>query len=165
MALTDVLFYVFSTLMLLSGLMVILSRSPIASAGFLVLSFIFLAGLYILLEAFFMAAIQILVYAGAVMVLFIFIIMLLDIKASAKKKLGTLSIAGGAILAVLFGLAFKKVLQGSSNVSVPSTLFAGDLKSVVKLLFTDYMLPFEMTALLVLVAMIGVVLLSKKELK
>jgi len=163
MALPDILFYVFSTLMLLSGLMVLLSRNPVTSALFLVMSFIFLAGLYVLLEAYFVAAIQILVYAGAVMVLFIFIIMLLDIKASVKSSFTYLTAAAGGLMASLLGFALWQTLKRTSNTSLPSPHFSGDLKSVMRLLFTDYMLPFELIALLVLAAMIGVILLSQKE--
>src|SRR5882757_4444568 len=91
----DILFWFFSIAMLLCGLLVIASRNPVASALFLVLLFVFMAGLFVLLEAFFIAAIQVLVYAGAVMVLFLFVIMLLDIKASERRKFRVLSVLGG----------------------------------------------------------------------
>jgi len=88
--------------MLVCGFFVIANRNPVACALFLVLMFVFMAGLFVLLEAFFIAAIQVLVYAGAVMVLFLFVIMLLDIKASERRKFRVLSVVGGVAVAVAF---------------------------------------------------------------
>src|SRR5882762_3068956 len=93
----DILFWFFSIAMLACGFLVITNRNPVASALFLVLLFVFLAGLFVLLEAFFIAAIQVLVYAGAVMVLFLFVIMLLDIKAEERRKIKKLGFAAGVI--------------------------------------------------------------------
>ena len=98
----DLLFWFFSIAMLVCGLLVITSRNPVTSAMFLVLLFVFMAGLFLLLEALFIASIQILVYAGAVMVLFLFVIMLLDIKASERRKFKVLGVVGG----IAVGLAF-----------------------------------------------------------
>src|SRR5438105_10681469 len=105
----DVLFYIFAALTLVCGFLVIanpFSLNPVTSAMFLVLAITSLAGLFVLLHAFFLAAVQVLVYAGAVMVLFLFVIMLLDLKAEERRKinmLGTVAgmIAVGAILAIL----------------------------------------------------------------
>jgi len=162
----DALFWFFSIAMLVCGLFVIVNRNPVASALLLVLLFVFMAGLFVLLEAFFIAAIQVLVYAGAVMVLFLFVIMLLDIKASERRKFRALGVAGG----VAVGLAF--VWELTFVLSRPLQPLAGGgeelhggLEQVVKPFFAHYMLPFEVTGLLLLVAMIGVVLLSKKEIK
>lgn len=152
--------------MLLCGVLVIVNHNPVASALSLVLLFVFLAGLFVLLEAFFLAAIQILVYAGAVMVLFLFVIMLLDIKASERRKFRWLGIIGGLVIvaALVWELAFILIQPIQPLATGPAGFQAG-LKDVVKPLFANYMLPFEVTALLLLVAMIGVILLSKKELK
>ena len=98
----DILFWFFSIAMLVCGLLVIANRNPVTSAMFLVLLFVFMAGLFVLLEAFFIAAIQILVYAGAVMVLFLFVIMLLDIKASERRKFKVLGVVGGIAVALAF---------------------------------------------------------------
>jgi NADH-quinone oxidoreductase subunit J len=162
----DILFWFFSFAMLVCGLLVIGSRNPVASALFLVMLFVFLAGLFVLLEAFFIAAIQVLVYAGAIMVLFLFVIMLLDIKASERRKFRALGVVGGITVAVAFvwelviilSRPLKPLVTGGNDLN-------GSLEQVVKPLFAHYMLPFEVTALLLLVAMVGVVLLSKKELK
>src|SRR5438270_12914919 len=96
----DALFYIFSALTLLCGFLVIAtpcSRSPVTSAMFLVLAIASLAGLFVLLGAFFLAAVQVLVYAGAVMVLFLFVIMLLDLKAELRRKVKLFSIITGFI--------------------------------------------------------------------
>jgi NADH-quinone oxidoreductase subunit J len=162
----DILFWFFSIAMLACGFLVIFSRNPVASALFLVLLFAFLAGLFVLLEAFFIAAIQVLVYAGAVMVLFLFVIMLLDIKASERRKFRALGVLGGIAVAVAFVWELKIVLaRPVKPLAGGGDELRGGLEQVVRPLFADYMLPFEVTALLLLVAMIGVVLLSKRELK
>jgi NADH-quinone oxidoreductase subunit J len=152
--------------MLLCGVLVIANRNPVASALFLVLLFVFLAGLFVLLEAFFIAAIQVLVYAGAVMVLFLFVIMLLDIKASERRKSNALGVFGGAAVAAAFVWELRLILhQPVQSLAVGNDELRGGLEQVVRPLFANYMLPFEVTALLLLVAMIGVVLLSKREIK
>src|SRR5690349_23013047 len=93
----DILFYLFAALALACGIMLLLSRNPVNSAMFLVLTIASLAGLFVLLEAFFLAAIQILVYAGAVMDLFLFVIMLLDLQVEERRKIKLLALAGGVI--------------------------------------------------------------------
>jgi NADH-quinone oxidoreductase subunit J len=160
------LFWFFSIAMLLCGVGVIANRNPVASALLLVLLFAFLAGLFVLLEAFFIAAIQVLVYAGAVMVLFLFVIMLLDIKASERRKFRVLGVLGGIAVAGTFVWELAVILRRPvTPLTGGGDELRGGLEQVVKPLFAHYMLPFEVTALLLLVAMIGVVLLSKKEIK
>src|SRR3974390_506320 len=106
----DALFYFFAFLTLVFGFLVIanpFSRNPVTSAMFLVLTIVSLAGLFVLLHAFFLAAVQVLVYAGAVMVLFLFVIMLLDLRAEERRKIKMLSVFGGILAAAsilaLFG--------------------------------------------------------------
>ncbi len=162
----DILFWFFSIAMLACGVGVIASRNPVNSAMFLVVLFFFMAGLFVLLEAFFLAAIQVLVYAGAVMVLFLFVIMLLDIKASARRKFRWLAVLGGGVIAGAFAWELRLILrQPIQPLAAGNAEFHGGLKDVLGPLFANYMLPFEVTALLLLVAMIGVVLLSKKDLR
>jgi NADH-quinone oxidoreductase subunit J len=164
----DALFYLFAFLTLVFGFLVIanpFSRNPVTSAMFLVLTIVSLAGLFVLLHAFFLAAVQVLVYAGAVMVLFLFVIMLLDLKAEERRKIKVLGVVGGlvsvgAILAIFLG-SLRQAPLGATE----SPTLAGSTVRLGKLLFTEYLLPFEIVSLLLLVAMIGVVLLSKKELK
>ena len=162
----DLLFWFFSIAMLVCGLLVIANRNPFTSAMFLVLLFVFMAGLFLLLEALFIAVIQILVYAGAVMVLFLFVIMLLDIKASERRKFKALGVFGGIAVAAAFIWELEIILsQPVRPLTGGGPELRGGLEEVVKPFFAHYMLPFEVTALLLLVAMVGVVLLSKKELK
>ena len=169
MGLHDIFFYVFAALTLLCGLLVVVnpfSRNPVTSAMFLVLTIISLAGLFVLLNAFFLAAVQILVYAGAVIVLFLFVIMLLDLKAEARRKFSQvmvgLSVVVVGSLAGLFGYTIW-TSKLSANLSAPT--LKGETVPLGKALFTQYLLPFEIVSVLLLVAMVGVVLLSKKELK
>jgi NADH-quinone oxidoreductase subunit J len=166
MSIHDTLFWFFSVAMLLSGVLVIASRSPVTSAMYLILLFCCMAGLFVLLEAFFIAAIQVLVYAGAVMVLFLFVIMLLDIKASERRRFAWLGILGGLVVAGAFVWELGVILSKPvTSLQTGSADLSAGLENVVKPLFRHYMLPFEVTALLLLVAMVGVVLLSKKDLK
>src|SRR3954470_12756396 len=97
MALPDILFYVFAALTLACGVMVLLSRNPVTSAMFLVLTIVSMAGLFVLLRACFLAAVQILVYAGAVMVLFLFVIMLLDLQEEARRRIRKVRAVTGAL--------------------------------------------------------------------
>ena len=167
MSLPDILFYVFAFLTLVCGVLVIanpFSRNPVTSAMFLVLTILSMAGLFVLLHAFFLAAVQILVYAGAVMVLFLFVIMLLDLKEEDRRKikffgLATAIIAVGGIISALVK-SLESVKPGVENPGVE-----GDTISLGKLLFTQYTLHFEIVSVLLLVAMIGVILLSKKKLE
>ncbi len=166
MSVHDILFWFFSLAMLLSGVLVITNRNPVNSAMFLILLFFFMAGLFVLLEAFFLAAIQVLVYAGAVMVLFLFVIMLLDLKASSQRKFRVLAILGAFIVAGAFVWELGVILdQPFAMVIAADGPFRAGVADVVTPLFLNYMLPFQLTALLLLVSMVGVVLLSKKELK
>ena len=164
----DAFFYLFAGLTLLCGFLVVanpFSRSPVTSAMFLVLTIASLAGLFVLLHAFFLAAVQILVYAGAVIVLFLFVIMLLDIKEEERRRvrfvtagLGTLSV--GAIAFLIIRTIWTNVSSASLTPAVE-----GETARLGRMLFQQYALPFEIVSLLLLVAMVGVILLSKKELK
>jgi len=165
----DVMFYVFAALTLLCGLLVIVnpfSRSPVTSAMFLVLTIISMAGLFLLLHAFFLAAVQILVYAGAVMVLFLFVIMLLDLKEEARRKIKLFGLVAGLIaVGGIVSAFFKSLTTLKSQVDESTLQHDGDTISLGHLLFTSYTLPFEIVSVLLLVAMIGVILLSKKKLE
>jgi NADH-quinone oxidoreductase subunit J len=155
---------VFAALALICGALVVLSRNPVNSAMFLVLSIISLAGLFVLLHAFFLAAVQVLVYAGAVIVLFLFVIMLLDLKEEQRRKMKTFGAVTG-IISVL-GIAFvfwHSLIHSSLPESLGTT--DGSTLALGRLLFTSYSLPFEILSVLLLVAMVGVILLSKKEQK
>ena len=166
-AVEDVLFYVFAALTLLcAGLVVAnpFSRNPVTSAMFLVLTIISMSGLFLLLHAFFLAAVQILVYAGAVIVLFIFVIMLLDLKEEQRRKIKFFGLAAGLVSVGIVVSIFVKSLASIKPAAAPPTL-EGETYALGKLLFTQYTLPFEIVSVLLLVAMIGVILLSKKKLE
>ena len=154
--------------MLVCGFLVVanpFSRNPVTSAMFLVLTIAALAALFVLLHAFFLAAVQVLVYAGAVMVLFLFVIMLLDLKEEQRRKFSKLSIAAGVIGVGALGFVIIRTIWQSDIGNGLQPKLEGATRSLGTALFTDYLLPFEIVSVLLLVAMVGVVLLSKRDLK
>ena len=162
------LFCVFSLLLLVSGASVVLNRKPIASALSLVLCFAALAALFMSLDAFFIGIIQVLVYTGAVMVLFLFIIMLLDLRAEERRKINSVPTIGGSLVALVF-FAQLYLVVGQLRIAnqdftrlPPNT---DDVHNIGALLFSNYNLPFQIIGVLVLVATIGVIVLSKRELR
>src|SRR5215510_7839769 len=165
----DILFYIFAFLTVICATLVIAnpwSRNPITSAMFLVLTIASMAGLFVLLHAFFLAAAQILVYAGAVIVLFLFVIMLLDLKEEERRKIKTTGIILALIASGAFSAIVIKTLATSGFPAGGGMQPAeGSTTALGTLLFTEYLLPFEIVSVLLLVAMVGVILLSKKELK
>ena len=164
----DWLFYLFAFLTLAFGFLVIanpFSLNPVTSAMFLVLTIASLAGLFVLLHAFFLAAVQVLVYAGAVMVLFLFVIMLLDVKAEERRKIKLFGLVGGVVSVGTILFIFLRSLLSAELGAERSPSLTGATFPLGQLLFQSYLLPFEIVSLLLLVAMVGVVLLSKKDLK
>ena len=162
------LFYFFAFLMLVFGAAVILNRNPIASALSLVICFMGLSALFMSLDAFFIGIIQVLVYAGAVMVLFLFIIMLLDLRAEKLRKVNYVALAGGTAVALAFFLQLcfvVKQLAAAREPFPPLTAKTDDVHNIGFLLFTNFNLPFQIIGVLVLVATIGVVVLSKRQLR
>ena len=168
MALPDILFYIFAFLTLLCGFLVVanpFSRNPVTSAMFLVLTIVSMAGLFVLLHAFFLAAVQILVYAGAVIVLFLFVIMLLNVQEEERRRIKLFGLVTGLLsVGALSGLLMKTIWFSSPG-GVANPELEGATAPLGKLLFTHYLLPFEILSVLLLVAMVGVILLSKKDLK
>ncbi len=160
----DIAFYAFSILTLLCGVIVITNRNPVTSAMFLVLTIVCMAGLFVLLRAFFLAAVQILVYAGAVMVLFLFVIMLLDLKEEALRKIRKVRALIGALAVIAVVGIIISVIWNSVPATTTPTL-VGATAPLGRLLFTNFLLPFEILSVLLLMAMLGVILLSKKDLK
>lgn len=164
------LFWLFSALMLLFALGVIFLRNPVSSALCLVMSFIGLAALFVTLDAFFIGVVQVLVYAGAVMVLFLFIIMLLNLRDEKTRRLNLAAMTGGALVLIGFACLLLKVVFDSKagyEVTKPAVdvTATNDIVGVGMTLFHSYTLPFQVVGVLLLVATVGVVLLSKKELK
>ena len=174
----DVLFYVFSAITLVTALLMVLSPNAVNGALCMILSFVGTAALFVLLEAYFIAVLQVLVYAGAVMVLFLFIIMLLNVEKGEgggylKDRISlAASIVGFALLAVLVAAAFG----GGSHLPEPGLSavvdnpvganggfeFSTAMKSFGYSLFSKYMLPFQVAGFLLLAGMIGVIVVSKK---
>ena len=163
------LFWFFAFLMLAFGAAVVLNRNPIASALSLVICFMGLSALFMSLDAFFIGIIQVLVYAGAVMVLFLFIIMLLDLRVEQLRKINWFVVAGGGVVALAFFLQIYFVVRQLSIARLPfpplTASKVDDVHNIGTLLFTNYNLPFQIIGVLVLVATIGVVVLSKRELR
>ena len=169
---SPLLFWFFAVLMLAFAASVILQPNPVSSAVSLVVSFLALAALYVSLDAFFIGTIQILVYAGAVMVLFLFIIMLLDLQAESRHRSGWPAIAGGMLVAILFTGQLARVLDqypagklAAPVLKTPLTGANSDVRAIGMAIFTDYNLPLQIVGVLVLTATIGVIVLSKRALK
>jgi NADH-quinone oxidoreductase subunit J len=163
------LFWFFAIFMLAFGAAVVVNRNPVASALSLVVSFLGLAALFMSLDAYFIGIIQILVYAGAVMVLFLFIIMLLDLRVEKLRKINWPASAGGVAVALALAVQIFYVVGNFRFARQPFPPLArstiDDVHNVGSLLFENYNLPFQIIGVLVLVATIGVVVLSKRELK
>jgi NADH-quinone oxidoreductase subunit J len=161
---SDVFFYLFSTLTLAAALLVVTNRNAVTSAMFLIVTFLGMASLFVLLEAYFLAVIQVLVYAGAVVVLFLFIIMLLDVQGTTlRPRVFTFVASTIAFALLLVGLA--AAIHGGGLAAAPALEGPGsgsNLKDFGVGLFTTYLLPMQVTGFLLLVAMIGVIVLSKR---
>ncbi len=162
----DILFYVFAALTLVCGFLVVanpISRSPLTSALFLVLTIVSLSGLFVLLHAFFLAAVQIVVYAGAALVLFLFVIMMLDLKAEERRRITRLGLIGGGLAAVAVAWLFRAVPREAALVASGPAHVEGSTSALGALLFTQYLLPFEAISLVLVAGMVGAILLSRKE--
>ena len=162
------LFYIFAALTLICGLLVVanpFTRNPVTSAMFLVCTIISMAGLFVLLHAFFLAAVQVMLYAGAVIVLFLFVIMLLDIPSVEQRSFNLLGVGmGGLGLLAIGGMVIQSILRSGIGQGKTPQL-EGATKALGVTLFTEYVLAFEIMGVLLLVGMMGVILLSKKDLK
>ena len=160
-----VIFIITSLLAIVSSVMMITRRNTIHSALFMILAFVASAILYLLLGCQFLAMIQIIVYAGAVMMLIIFVIMMIDLSREEKLKMKvTKTKVAGVIVSVLFMLMLILVMAFNSVKGKMGTLPSiGDAKTIGSLLFTKFLLPFEVASVLLLTAMVGAVMLSKKK--
>lgn len=159
--------YFLTALTLLSALMVVLSKNPIHSVLYLVFTFFCISGHYVLLNAQFLMAVNIVVYAGAIMVLFLFVIMMMDLSKNMPDSKTTITkvagaILGGTLLVIIVAATRKMNLKDAVN---PENYIAqtGMVESLGKVLYRDYVLPFELVSVLFFVAMVGAVMLGKRE--
>jgi NADH-quinone oxidoreductase subunit J len=168
---SDIFFYVFSALAILFALFVVLGKNPISSAFSLVAVFFCVAANYALLNAHFIAGIQILVYAGAIMVLFVFVIMLLnaDIRNLDLGR-NKLFQGGSAVLCAAMAAMFAWAVSGGGFYDKKAGLspekvqeLGGNVRVISELMFSDYILPFELTSILLLVGIVGSVALAKRK--
>ena len=162
-------FYFLATVTVVSAVMMLLQRNPVNSALFLILNFFCLGGLYLTLNAQFIAMVHIMVYAGAIMVLFLFVIMLLNLgdDKSLRQHLGLRMYLGIAFSVGLFAELLYILGFSSANNYLqqsPSAVEMGTVEYIGKVLFTKFLFPFEITSFLLLAAIIGAVLLAKKKL-
>lgn len=164
MMLTKYLFYFFSILAVYASVMVLMSKKPIHSVLYLTLAFLAIAGHLVLLNAQFIAIVNVIVYAGAIMVLFLFTVMLLNLNLTVDHKKSfiirlTAVIAAGLLFITLTG-AIKKTDLIYNHIQVVTQI--GMVKNLGKVLFSDFRLPFEVSGILFLSAMVGAVMLGKK---
>jgi NADH-quinone oxidoreductase subunit J len=160
-----IVFYALGAVALLAGVQVIASRSPIHSAIGLVTSFLAIAGLYVLLHAEFVAAVQVLVYAGGIMVLFLFVILLANLRERAPLRLrlrvGLQAGAGFLAVGAMLAMASRGQLGAALAGGGAADPGPGNLQAVGTALFTEALLPFEIASVLLLVAMVGAIVLAR----
>ena len=158
------LFYFLSFVAIFSAVMVVLSKNPVYSVLYLIITFFCIAGHYVLLNAQFLAVVHAIVYAGAIMVLFLHVIMWLNLNQDAEPHKSTLlkiaaTVCAGLLLIVLVGSlkGTEILIQQKTDPGI------GLVKNLGKVMFTDFLLPFEITSVLLLAAMVGAVMLGKSE--
>jgi NADH-quinone oxidoreductase subunit J len=160
----EVLFWFLTVVALSCALGVILSRNPVNSVLFLILTFFAISGHYILMNAQFLAIVNIIVYAGAIMVLFLFVIMLMNLNADTEPQKNRLVQLAGVISGGALFLVILAALKASSRGELEQTSTdIGLIKNLGKTLFTQFVLPFEISSVLFLSAMIGAIVIGKKE--
>jgi NADH-quinone oxidoreductase subunit J len=164
MNITEILFWVLSVVAVLSALMVVISKNPVYSVLWLIITFFSISGHYILLNAQFLAIVNIIVYAGAIMVLFLFVIMLMNLtkdtepqKSKWLKLAG--AVAGGSLLLVLVA-ALRNTEKSMTELGTGNI---GLIKNLGRVLFNEYVVPFEISSILFLSAMVGAVVIGKRE--
>ncbi len=160
-------FYIFAAVLILASLAVVLARNPLYNVLSLVVVIFSLSSFFIILEAFFVGIILLLVYAGAVLVLFLFVVMCLNLNSPAftsaqQSRFRSLGWLAGVMFLLGCSLAFKGFLEAQT---MNPTSMRGTIETIGKILFTDYLLPFELTSLLLLIAIFGIVSLAQGAFK
>jgi len=166
MGITQILFWVLTVLALGSALMVVTSKNPVYSVLYLIIAFFSISGHYVLLNAQFLAIVNIIVYAGAIMVLFLFVIMLMNLEVDIEPRKNRWlklagALAGGCLLLVM--VAALKNADIKTQLAQTGTGDTGLIKNLGIALFKDYVIPFEISSVLFLSAMVGAVVIGKKE--
>ena len=160
-------FYFFAAVAVASALLVVTRRNPVHSAIYLIVTLLSVAGLYLQLQAEFLAAVQIILYIGGVMVLFLFVILLVRLEVTVRQEPFNrqLWIAGFAALVLLaeLGVAFYLARGGFSLPAAPPTALQPNTELIGRTLYQNYLLPFEIASLLLLVAMMGAVIMAKQR--
>lgn len=162
---SDILFHLFAVFTVACALGVVFNKNAVASSLCLLLSLVGVAGLFVLLDAFLLAVLLVLVYAGAVVALFLFIIMLLDMQGGDRKRftkatLISSTVAGGLLITGLVSFATRGLNHTTILAEVP--VVGNSLRAYAEQLFTVYLLPVQIVGFLLLIAMLGVIVLSKK---
>lgn len=159
------LFYFLSFLAVLAALMVVFSRNPVFSVLYLVITLFSIAGHYVLMDAQFLAAVHVIVYAGAIMVLFLYVIMLLNLNKETEPQKGVFLKVAATASTGLFMIVLIGSLKGAEQVIATKEHIEGlgYVKHLGQILFKDFLLPFEISSLLLLAAMVGAVMLGRKE--
>ena len=167
MSITEILFFFLSALAVFSAIMVLVSRNPVHSVLWLIAVFFAISGHYVLLNAQFLAIVNLIVYAGAIMVLFLFVIMLMNLNKETERnkhvwmKLAG-AVSGGCLLMVLVSLV-RQANDFQEKTALMGTGDIGLIKNLGKALFSDFVVPFEISSVLFLSAMVGAVVIGKKE--
>lgn len=167
MTATEILFWILSALALFSALMVLVSKNPVHSVLWLIVVFFAISGHYILLNAQFLAIVNLIVYAGAIMVLFLFVIMLMNLNNDTEPQRNfLLKLAGVVAGCLLLAVMISAVRSANEITNSKATMDDGDIgliQNLGKVLFTQYVVPFELSSVLFLSAMVGAVVIGKKE--
>lgn len=164
----QIFFFVFAAIALAAAVLLVAFRNPVYSALSLVAAFFALAGLFVLLNAYFLAVVQIIVYAGAIMVLFLFVIMLLNLghsdtleRVAGKYRRVAVVLLAAALVAQLGFMAGRRWVGTPASGDAP--LFTDNINAIGKMLYTRYLFPFEVVSLILLVALIGVMVMVKGD--
>ena len=167
MSTTEILFWFLSALALVSATMVLISKNPIHSVLWLIAVFFAISGHYILLNAQFIAIVNLIVYAGAIMVLFLFVVMLMNLNSETEPQKNTWlkiagAIAGGSLLLIMVDVVSSAVeMQNRTALVKEGNIVL--IKNLGKVLFNEYVIPFEISSVLFLSAMVGAVVIGKRE--
>ncbi|MBB3162859.1 NADH-quinone oxidoreductase subunit J [Rhizobium laguerreae] len=159
-------FLVFATVSVITALTVILARNPVHSAMALMACFLNISAIFVMLEAPLLAVIQIFVYVGAIMVLFVFVIMMIDVREAVLQRFLPGGNMAALVLLVLLGIEMVALVLWSGRFSLtqPVTVRGGDqVRQLSTTLFADYLLPFEVASVILLAALIGAIVLAQKE--